>query len=124
MTCTAQTAVIGMRDGLMLGWLPSPDRHLERVDNELTADVIRDRPAHDASAERVEHDGAIELAGIGAMFGDVHDPQTVGTVGVELTADEIVVRHRVGITFRAAVPASPIDPLHAGLAHQSFDPLA
>jgi hypothetical protein len=38
-----------MRDGLTFGWLASPDGHLHGVDDELAADVIRDRPADDAS---------------------------------------------------------------------------
>jgi hypothetical protein len=120
MTCTA----IGVRDGLLVGWLSAPDRHLESVDDEFGTDVIGDRPAHNSSGVRVEHDRAIELAGVGAVFGHVHDPQPVRSVGVELAGDEIVVEFSGEITFRASVASPTIDPGHAGLAHQPFNSLA
>jgi hypothetical protein len=57
------------------------------------------------------------------MFGDVHHPQPVGTVGVELPADKIISRLRT-VTAGAAMPAPARDPGHAGLAHQPFDAFA
>ena len=71
-------------------WLSSPDRHLERVDDKLGADVIGDRPANDAAAERVEHDRAIELAGVGGRLGDVPDQQPVRATGGEVAAGRSV----------------------------------
>src|SRR5206468_11257177 len=38
------TAVVGVTDGLPLRRPPTPDRHLQGVDDELGADVIGDRP--------------------------------------------------------------------------------
>src|SRR5207245_10550617 len=105
-----------MRDRLMLGWLSSPDRHLERVNDELGADVIGDRPADHASGPGVEHDRAIELARVGAVFGDVHDPQPVRTVRVELAGDEVVVRYGAGITCGSATPADALNAARAGWA--------
>jgi hypothetical protein len=49
--------VIGVGDGLAGGRASSPDRHLAGVDDELCAQVIGNRPAHDAPAEGVEDDG-------------------------------------------------------------------
>lgn len=124
MTCTAQVQGVVVRDGLALSRLASPDGHLQRVDNEFGADVIRDRPAHHASAERVEHRGEIHRAFTGPMFGHVHHPQSVGTVGVELAADEILAGLRGRVSSGAAPPATAIDPGNAGLAHEALDPLA
>jgi hypothetical protein len=39
-------AVVGVHDRRGLGWLASPAGHVERVDHELGAQVISDRPAH------------------------------------------------------------------------------
>ena len=113
-----------MRDGLLFGWLASPARHLEGVDDELGADVIGDRPAHDASVERVEHDREIDVAVDGWVLGDVHHPQPVRAVGVELAADEIVVGDAGEVTARAAPSSAPPDALDAGLAHETLHPLA
>ena len=85
--------------------------------------MVRDRPAHDAAAERVEDDRQVHLALAGGVFGDVHHPQPVGAVGVELAADEVVAGFGA-VPAGAAVPAAAMDPGHAGLAHQPLDPLA
>ncbi len=122
MTCTAQ--VIGMRDGLVSGWLSSPHGHLQGVDDELGTDVIRDRPAHHASGVRVEHRGEIHLAFTGGMLGDVHHPQSVRALGIELAVDEIIAGLRGRVAAGAAPPPTAIDPLNAGLAHEPLDPLA
>ena len=57
-----------------------PDGHLQGVDDELGADVIGDRPADHPPAPGVDHDGQIDLAVGGGMFGDVAHPQPVGSV--------------------------------------------
>jgi hypothetical protein len=112
-----------MRDGLTFGWLSSPDGHLDCVDDELTADVIGDRPAHDSAAERVEHDREIHLAGVGRVLGDVHHPQAIWCIDVEDTIHEVVGQVVLWITSRAAPVATPIDTCDARFAHQSLDPL-
>src|SRR5713101_4876657 len=102
-------SVIGMRDRLMLGWPASPDRHLYRVDDEFGTNVIRDRPAHHATTERVEHDREIHLAFVGGMFGDVNDPQSVGAGRIERAVHEIIGGHRSQGAAGAALVAASID---------------
>jgi hypothetical protein len=55
-------SVVGVRDALTAAEAAPPQRHLEGVDDELRADVVGDRPAHDASAPGVEDDGQVDLA--------------------------------------------------------------
>jgi hypothetical protein len=116
--------VIGVCDRLPVGWLAAPDRHLERVDDEFGTDVIGDRPADHAAAERVEYRGEIHLACRGRVFGDVHDPEPVGALRVELAGDEIVVGDGVGVAAGAPATATPIDACDAGLTHEALNPLA
>ena len=71
MTCIA--AAIGMRDRADGGSTP-PHGHLQPVDDELGADVIGDQAADHPSGPGVEHDREIDLALVGGMLGDVHDP--------------------------------------------------
>jgi hypothetical protein len=124
MTCTAQVQGVAVRDGLVLGWLATPDGHLERVDDEFGADVVCDRPAHHAATERVEDRGEIDRAFTGQMFGHVHHPEPVWALGVELAADEIVAGLPGRVAAGAAPPAPPICALDAGLAHEPLDPFA
>jgi hypothetical protein len=58
------------------------------------------------------------------MFGDVHHPEAVWALGVELAADEIIAGHPSGIAAGAAPRTTPIDAGDTGLAHESLDPLA
>ena len=60
--------VIGMHDGARSG-LAAPDRHLQRVDDQLGAQMICDRSADHPAVERVEHHAHVHLAGVSAMFG-------------------------------------------------------
>ena len=53
------------------GWPAAPDGHLDGVDDELGADVIGDRPAHDPAGPGVEHDGEVDPALTGGVLGDV-----------------------------------------------------
>jgi len=70
---------IRMNDGSWFG-LASPPRHIERVNNELCADVVGDRPSDHAAGEHV-HDGrAIDLPGPPRMSRDVSDPELVRAV--------------------------------------------
>ena len=55
------TALVRVMDDVF--GLTLMDRHVQRVENELRAQVARHRPAHDSPAEYVEHDGYEEEAG-------------------------------------------------------------
>ena len=111
-------------DGLAGGWAPSPDGHLEGVDDELGAHVIGDRPAHHAPGEGVEDHGQVGLAVLGRVLGDVHHPEAVGLGGIEGPLDQVVGRLGIEIPPRAASPAAPVDAGDSGLAHQALDPFA
>jgi hypothetical protein len=88
---SALRPVVGVTDrGVVLGGSAPPERHLEGIDDELGPDVIGDRPADDASAEGVEDDGDVDLAGVGGVLGDVGDPQLVGLVDGELAVHQIL----------------------------------
>ena len=69
-------AVVGV-DHACRGRLAVLDRHPERVARQRRGRVVADRPADDAAAERVEHDGAVDLALPGRVLGDVGQPQLV-----------------------------------------------
>jgi hypothetical protein len=43
-----------------LRWPPTPDRHIQRFDDQFAAQMIGHRPADDAPAVGVEHHGEIE----------------------------------------------------------------
>jgi hypothetical protein len=76
-------AAIGVHDG-GFGSAATPQRHLERVDDELGAQVVRDRPADHTFGPRVEHDREIDPAVVGGVRGDVGDPEPIGPVAVNV----------------------------------------
>lgn len=57
------------------------DRHVERIDDELFAHVVRHRPPDDASSANIEHDGEKEKPAY--AVGDVGDPKRSGSVAVK-----------------------------------------
>jgi hypothetical protein len=82
-------AVVGVND-CPVDIAATPDRHLQRVDDKLAAEVIGDRPADDATGERVEDDREADLAGVSRVLGDVTDPEPIGCVHGEAAVHEIV----------------------------------
>jgi hypothetical protein len=77
-----------------------------------------DRPSHDASAERVENNGAIHLAFSSRMLGDIGDPQLIATLAIELALYAIFS----GCNVRyASVLRSARESLQAGTTHQKLD---
>jgi hypothetical protein len=53
------------------------ERHVERVKDEVGAQVRRHRPADDATAPRVEDNGEVQEAGPGRDVRDVGDPELI-----------------------------------------------
>jgi hypothetical protein len=51
-----------------------PDRHLERIEDQLGAQVVRGGPAHDPAAPGVQHDREVEEAGRRGDERDVRHP--------------------------------------------------
>lgn len=89
----------------------SPDRHLQRVDDEVRAHVVGDGPVHHGPAEHVQHGAAVDLPGRCRMLGQVGAPQPVRGVGDEPTLHEVGMRGwqrplAVGV---AADPGPPSD---------------
>ena len=100
------------------------ERHVERLEHELRAQVRRHRPADDAAAPRVEHDSEVEEAGPRRDVGDVRDPEPIRPGGRE------VAIHEIGCGPCLAIAESRVGtlaPAHAGQAqraHEPGDPLA
>ena len=118
----ALSPVVAMGNGLTLRWPAPPGRHLQRVGDQLRADVVRYRPVDHPARPRVDDRSEVHLAPVGAVFGDVHDPQPVGPIRIERSLDEI----RLWIGTVAAVAAMlgssrrVVDPDRAAHPHQLF----
>ena len=88
----------------------------------LRADVIGDGPVNDPAGPGVDDGGQIDLALVGAVLGDVRDPQAVGAVGIEAPLDEIRVRVGAIAAGAAALP-SPcrvVDPNGAAVPYPAL----
>ena len=81
-------ALVGMMDQPRRR-MPARERHLQRVDDQLCADVRRHRPADDLPGVGVLDRGQIEPVLTGPQIGDVRDPQHVRSRRRELPLDEI-----------------------------------
>ena len=66
-----------------------PQRHPERVEDEVGAHVRSELPADDHPAVGVEHEGEEDEAFPAAQVGKVGDPQLIRTRGAEVALDEI-----------------------------------
>jgi hypothetical protein len=86
--------------------------------------VIGDGPPDHHPAEGVEHHGHVDLAVLGRMFGDVHDPQLVRLGGVEGPVHQIVGRLGLQVTHSAAPATSTTNAAHACLGHEALDALS
>jgi hypothetical protein len=71
---------------------PVSNSHLERVDDELGAEVVAHRPADNAAREAVNDGGKVEPAGGGRDVLDVSDPELIGRRRCEIAADQIAGR--------------------------------
>ena len=68
--------------------------------------AVVDRPAHDASEERVAHDEAMGLALTGGVLGDVGGPQPVRSGSARAKSRSVPVTTR-GTSLRRLGPGSP-----------------
>ena len=103
---------------------PLSQRHVERVQHELGAQVVRHRPADDPSAPRIDHHRQIQEPRPRRHVRDVRHPELVGTRCSEVALNEVRGRTRVAIPSRRPRSPSTRDPLDPGSAHESRDPLA
>lgn len=66
------------------------DRHRKRIRHQGGQLLCVDRPADDTAGMGVEHDAAVDLPFTCWVLGDVGQPELVGRVAVEVSADEIL----------------------------------
>jgi hypothetical protein len=99
-------------------WLATHPGHLQGIDDELGAQVVRDRPAHDPAAEHIEDRGAVDPALGGAVLGDVGDPQPIRLIGDELTL-HVIWPGRLRALLMAPPPA--VDSGQTVAGHQAGD---
>jgi len=116
--------VVGVHHRSRLSAMSAPDRHLQGVDDELGAHVVRDRPTHDAPRVRVDHRRQVDLALCRWVLGHVTDPERVGAVDGELAVHEVVVERGAGVTSCCPVFLPSVDPLDARTTHEAFDTAA
>ncbi len=101
--------------------LPRPQRHVERFEHELGAEVLAHRPADDAAGEDIEGHRDVEPTRPGPHIGDVRHPQLVGAVDCEVALDEVGMRSDVGCWDRRSPALAAMDALDACAAHEAFD---
>ena len=98
----------------------APDRHLQRVHDELRAHVVCDRPAHDLAGEDVQYRCAGDLPGARRVLRDVGTPQQIRPCCVELPLHQILV-DRLSRPVAALVPMADAAP--PGHRQEPRDPL-
>jgi hypothetical protein len=98
--------------------------HVQRGENELSAEMRFHCPTNHAPAPRIDDDGQIQKTGPRRHVRDVGHPQLVRAGDREVTLDEI--RRRPGrlIADRRAECLPPAHALQAGAPHEPRDPLA
>src|SRR5215203_6769468 len=116
-------AVVGVAD--QAGWrLSLADGHLQGVQDQFGAQVLGHRPANDPTRERVQDHGEVQPALVGALLGNVGDPELIGTGRCEPALDEIWCRRRGGIAPGQPTTPPTVDALQAVLAHDAGDAFA
>jgi hypothetical protein len=100
------------------------DRHVEGIGYDAGVQRTRHRPANDAAAEDVEHDGEIEEAGPRWNVGDIGHPQAVGRLSDEVALDEIGCRARIPIADRGRNEAPAMHAEESVLVHEPSDALS
>ena len=109
-----------------------PDRHLQRVEDQLGAHAAGGAPAQDPPAEGVDDERHVDEPGPGGHVAEVGHPQCVRPAGVEVALDQICrpdsCRVRLGGAHRAAAvgtaqPEHLHQPLHGAAGHRDAFPV-
>lgn len=87
-------------DGARFG-SASPAGHLDRVDDDLRGDPIRDRPANYPARVRVDHGSAVDPPVPYPVLGDVEEPEPVPCIRRKAALYEVLVRRRVRLPASA-----------------------
>ena len=106
-------ALIGMMNHA--GWAALVKRQVERLEDQFSAQMGRHRPADDPAAEDIHHHRQVEKAGPGRDVSDIRDPQSIGTLGDEVTLHQIGCRTGAAVADRGANPLAPADADQAGV---------
>jgi hypothetical protein len=97
--------------------------HADRVEDELTAQMIGHGPSHDPARAGIDDHGQVKEALPGPQIGDIRDPQPVRHRCAELAVDP-VRSDRAGAQPGAFLAlAAAVHALDAGQAHQPGYPL-
>jgi hypothetical protein len=102
----------------------SEDRHVKRIEDEFSAQVISHCPADDATAEDVQDDGKIQKSGPRRNVGDVGDPDLIWSIGAEVPLDEIRCRPSIAVTDGRYRTFSRRNAVNTALSHQPCDALS
>lgn len=78
-----------MNEAVEAGVLPSVNSHLHGVNGQVAAQRGRGLPSHDVATEHVDHEGEVDLAGVGLHVGEIGHPKSVGSLGNELAIDQV-----------------------------------
>ena len=79
-------------------WLAPPQRHIQRVENELCAKVGCHRPTHDTSAPCIKHHRDEQEAGPGGHERYVRYPELIWSRCGEVALDQIRGGSRISVT--------------------------
>jgi len=115
------TALIGVMDNVLRS--SSVQRHVQRVENKLCAQVIGHCPTNDASAVNVEHDRKEKKTTPGWDVRDIGNPQLVWCACREVAIDQIRRRSSVAIPNSRFEAFSPCGAVNFAFAHQPCNAL-
>jgi hypothetical protein len=79
-------ALVGVMNNLARTALP--ERHVERLEHQLGAQIGLHRPAYDPPTEHIEHHGEVEKPRPGRDVGDIRNPQAIGRRGGEVALNQ------------------------------------
>jgi hypothetical protein len=85
----------------------SEERHVERVNGEITAQRVRHLPAHDTSTEDVDNERHVDPTGVGLDVSEVRDPETIGRRRHEAAIDEVARAGQSIVAERRAFELAP-----------------
>ena len=104
--------------------MPLTDGHVEGVQDQLGAQVLSHRPAHNSPGEGVQDHRQVQPALTGVLLGDVGHPQPVWRWRQEVPFDEVRCGCSGRVAACGAVPPAAVDALQAVVTHQPGDPFA
>ena len=97
-----------------------PDRHLERVERQVSTQRPRRLPADDAPGEHVDDERHVHPAAVGLDVGQVGDPEPVRPVSHEVSFDQVGRPVASDGADRCSRRLAPQRASQTELAHQPF----